>query len=214
MEAVNNPNRQLETLSFCLLQAPNSSYDLSHFCSMRSVWTWRQQGHCCTRQGWQVFVRVGPPLGPLGLESWCVCLQLVDRFAPFLLQWCLLITRTPYHQKPCDLVWWVACCNYFLVKSGVHAAGNQTFLPIPATFKLRCYQQLPLGTEIYFCQSWPPHSIHISKLPPLGASVDPLWHFPAQYGRSRPSFSVKEWKAGVIPFPCRLLVNAPQNCGQ
>jgi hypothetical protein len=47
-------------------------------------------------------------------------------------------------------------------------------LPVPATFKLRCYQQIPLGTELDCCLSWPPYSIHISKVPPLGASVDPL----------------------------------------
>ena len=35
--------------------------------------------------------------------------QLVDRFTPFLLQWCLFIIRTLWHQKPCDLVMWVAC---------------------------------------------------------------------------------------------------------
>ena len=56
-----------------------------------------------------------------------------------------------------------------MVKNRVHAAGNQTFLPIPATFKLRCYE-LPLGTELDRCQSWPPYSIHISKTPPFGAS--------------------------------------------
>ena len=49
---------------------------------------------------------------------------LLDRFTLFCLQWYLFVTRTPYHQKSCDLEWWVACCEDFVVKSGVHATGN------------------------------------------------------------------------------------------
>ena len=52
------------------------------------------------------------------------------------------------------------------VKSRVHAAGNRTFLPIPATFKLKCYQ-LPLGTDLDCFQSRPSYSIHIPKVSPL-----------------------------------------------
>jgi hypothetical protein len=59
-----------------------------------------------------------------------------------------------------------------VLKNRVHAAGNQTFLPKPATFKLRCYQQLPLGTELNCCQSRPPYSIYLSKVPLFGASDD------------------------------------------
>jgi len=50
--------------------------------------------------------------------------QLLGRFTPNILQWYLYVARTPYHQKPCDLVMWVACCEDYCVKSGVHAAGN------------------------------------------------------------------------------------------
>jgi hypothetical protein len=54
-------------------------------------------------------------------------LAYIPNYSIFLLQFfcndiCLL--RTPYHQKSCDLKRWVACCGYFVVKSGVHAAGN------------------------------------------------------------------------------------------
>jgi len=63
-----------------------------------------------------------------------------------------------------------------VVKNKVHAAGNQTFFPIPATFKLRCYQQvLALGSELDCCQLGRPYSIHIYKVPPSGASDDHLW---------------------------------------
>jgi len=34
---------------------------------------------------------------------------------------------------------------------------------------------LPLGFELDCCQLGRPYSIHISKVPQLGASVDPLW---------------------------------------
>jgi hypothetical protein len=50
--------------------------------------------------------------------------QLLDRFTQFFLQWYLFVTRTPYHKQSCDLEWWVACCEGFVVKSGLHAAGN------------------------------------------------------------------------------------------
>jgi len=40
----------------------------------------------------------------------------------------------PHHQKSCDLEWWVACCEDFVVKSGVHAAGNQMCAPLLAVF--------------------------------------------------------------------------------
>jgi len=72
---------------------------------------------------------------------------------------------------------WVVCYGDFVVKNRVHAAGNQTFLPGLATFKLRCYQQIPLGTELDCCQSRPPFSIHISKVPVFGASDDHLCQF-------------------------------------
>ena len=36
---------------------------------------------------------------------------------------------------------WVACYGDFVVKNRVHAAGKQTFLPLLAIFKLRCYQR-------------------------------------------------------------------------
>jgi len=36
-------------------------------------------------------------------------------------------------------------------------------------------QVLPLGTELDCCQSRPPYSIHISKVPLFGASDDHLW---------------------------------------
>jgi len=32
------------------------------------------------------------------------------------------------------LEWWVACCDDFVVKSVVHAAGNQTCAPLLADF--------------------------------------------------------------------------------
>ena len=67
-----------------------------------------------------------------------------------------------------------------MVENRVHAAGNQTSLPGLATFKLRCYQQLPLGTELDCFQSRPPYSIHILKVPLFGASDDYLWDFPAK----------------------------------
>ena len=41
--------------------------------------------------------------------------------------------------KSCDLEWWVACCDDFVVKSVVHAAGNQTCAPLLAVFELRCF---------------------------------------------------------------------------
>jgi hypothetical protein len=52
----------------------------------------------------------------------------------------------------------VACYGDFVAKNRVHAEGNQTFLP-------------QLGR---------PYSIHKSKVPPLGASVDPLWQKSAE----------------------------------
>jgi hypothetical protein len=67
-----------------------------------------------------------------------------------------------------------------VVENRVHAyaAGKQTFLPQLATFKLSCYQ-LPLGSELDCCQLGRPYSLHISKAPPLGASVDPLCNLPS-----------------------------------
>jgi hypothetical protein len=50
-------------------------------------------------------------------------------------------------------------------------------MPGLATFNLRCNQQLPLRTELDCCQSWPPYSIHISKVPLFGASDDHLWQY-------------------------------------
>ena len=65
-----------------------------------------------------------------------------------------------------EILWW---------KIGfTRTAGKQTFLPQLATFKLSCYQ-LPLGSELDCCQLGCPYSIHISEVPPLEASVDPLW---------------------------------------
>jgi len=69
---------------------------------------------------------------------------------------------------------WVACYGDFVVKNMVHAAGKQTCAPLLATFKLRCYQQLSLGTELDCFQLGRPYSIHMSKIPPFGASVDHL----------------------------------------
>jgi hypothetical protein len=37
----------------------------------------------------------------------------------------IFVTRTPYHEIPCDLDWWVACCEDFVVKSGVYARCGQ-----------------------------------------------------------------------------------------
>ena len=61
------------------------------------------------------------------------------------------------------------------VKSRVHAAGNKTCAPMLKNIKLRCYQQLPLGPKLTICKHGCPYSIHISKVPLFGASVDPLW---------------------------------------
>jgi hypothetical protein len=56
----------------------------------------------------------------------------------------------------------------------VHAAGKQTLLPQLETFKFKCYQQLPLGTELDCCQLGLPYSIHISKVPLFQAFSNPL----------------------------------------
>ena len=44
-----------------------------------------------------------------------------------------------------------------VVKNRVHAAGKQTYLPQLATFKLKCCQQLSLGTELDVA-SWGAHT--------------------------------------------------------
>ena len=98
----------------------------------------------------------------------------------FFLQCYLFVTRTPYHQKSCDLEWWVACCEDFVVKSGVYAVGNQTCTPLLAVFKLRCSRKLRslhLGANLRNCQLRRPYSIHVLKVTPFGASVEPLWLF-------------------------------------
>ena len=43
----------------------------------------------------------------------------------FFLQCYLFVTRTPYHQKSCDLEWWEACCEDFVLKSRVHVMGRR-----------------------------------------------------------------------------------------
>jgi hypothetical protein len=78
----------------------------------------------------------------------------------FFLQWYLFVTRTPYHHKSCDLEWWVACCEDFVVKSGVHAVSNQTCALLLAVFELRC--SLHLGANLRNCQLRRPYSIRIS----------------------------------------------------
>ena len=82
---------------------------------------------------------------------------------------------------------WVACYGDLMVTIRVHAAGKQTFLPQLATFMLRCYQ-LPLGSGLDCYQLGRPYSIHISKVPPLGAFVDPLWQFPPPLSASLQCF--------------------------
>ena len=83
--------------------------------------------NCKLRGTYLIHISKVPPLGasvdPSG-ETACVGLhpQLLDRFTPFLLN--LFVTRTPYHQKSCDLEWWVACCEDSVVKSRVHAAAD------------------------------------------------------------------------------------------
>jgi hypothetical protein len=49
---------------------------------------------------------------------------------------------------------WVACYGDFVVKNRVHAAGKQTFLPLLAIFKLRCYQQCYLWVLSLIAASW------------------------------------------------------------
>ena len=71
---------------------------------------------------------------------------------------------------------WVMRYERMVVGNRVYAAGKQTFLPQLATFKLKCYQQLPLGTELDCCQLGRPYSIHISKVPLFQAFIDPLWY--------------------------------------
>jgi len=75
--------------------------------------------------------------------------QLVDRFTPLLLQWCVCI---------------------IVVNNRVHAACNQTYLPKPATFKLRCYQ-LPLKTELDFAGSGHRTQFTFQKYPCLGPQM-------------------------------------------
>ena len=55
---------------------------------------------------------------------WGLDHQPLHRLTPFLLQWYLFVTRTSYHQKSCDLEWWMTCCGDFVVKSGVHAEAD------------------------------------------------------------------------------------------
>jgi hypothetical protein len=62
---------------------------------------------------------------------------------------------------------WVAD---FVVKNRVHAAGKQTFLPLLATFKLRCY----LWVLSLIVASWGAHTqFTFQKYPHWGSPLTP-----------------------------------------
>ena len=65
----------------------------------------------------------------------------------------------------------------FVVKKRVHAAGNQTFLPKPATFKLRCYLW-----ELSLIVASPGHRTQFTfqKYPCLGPQMTTSGDFPAK----------------------------------
>jgi hypothetical protein len=114
-----------------------------------------------------------PPKPSEGGFAWknSICWPTSPTSWPFHSISSVFVYKNSITPKSFDLVMWVACYGDFVAKNRVHAAGNQTFLPGLATFKLRCYQQLPLGTELDWCQSRPPYSIHISKYPCLGPQM-------------------------------------------
>jgi len=61
-----------------------------------------------------------------------------------------------------------------VVKNRVHAAGNQTLLPIPATFKLRCYPQCYLWELSVIVASPGHHTLFtFQKYPRWGPPLTP-----------------------------------------
>jgi len=69
---------------------------------------------------------------------------------------------------------WVACYGDCVVENRVHAAGNQTFLPKPATFKFKCYQQQYLWELSLFVVSLGHHTqFTFQNHPCLGPQMTP-----------------------------------------
>ena len=79
---------------------------------------------------------------------------------------------------------WVACYGDFVVKNRVYAAGNQTFLPIPAAFKLRCYRQLNYLWELRTIVASLGHHTQFTfqKHPHLGPQMTPSVEFQQHAG--------------------------------
>jgi hypothetical protein len=76
---------------------------------------------------WQDFKLKMVTKTPIGWHGKTACVGLSPTTSSFhsnFLQWYLFVIRIPNHQKSCDLEWWVACCEEFVVKSGVHTTGN------------------------------------------------------------------------------------------
>ena len=75
---------------------------------------------------------------------------------------------------PPEITWFgmVACCEDFVVKSRVHAAGNQTCAPLLAVFELRCFWRLLyIWVLILETASSGAHfQFTFAKVPPLGSS--------------------------------------------
>ena len=86
-------------------------------------------------------------------------------FTWFFLQSYFFITTTPHHTKLCHLVEWVICCEDFVVKSGVHAAGDRACgrnLQLSSSSAIwTSDQRLHLSSIIKNCKVGPTCSIHI-----------------------------------------------------
>jgi len=94
------------------------------------------------------------------------------------------LTRTPYHQESCDLEWWVACCEDFVVRSeGAHrdlpGMCPQIWQP-QAEVLWKAEVQKCWGTFwclVWSCQIWGPiRGEHLNNMPIWGGVY--LWEFP------------------------------------
>ena len=128
-----------------------------------------------TQFTFQKYPHWGPPLTPLGKQH---VLAYIPNYVIVSLHSLAMIYLLQGLQPSKIMRFGLvgACCEGFVAKSGVHTTSNQTCALDRAVFGLsRCSQQLPLGAKLRNFPVRGPHSIHIFKTPPFGASVDLLW---------------------------------------
>jgi len=100
--------------------------------------------------------------------------QKLHRFTPFLLQWYLFNTRTPYHQKLCKLEWWMACCEKFCGEKLGSRSGRSGISALIGYNDSQLLWSLPFEIKSSWSQCGHAHSGNIWKTPPIWGSDSPL----------------------------------------